>query len=134
MTPQRRSCRNIWNAMFCWPVPRHEAKVAAATKTKIRLPRQRVKKNDAATPLVERTEVPERRGPQREKGCGWRLWWYASSFMPPRSPAGASHSIHHEVNNRSLCALIHHNVRDRVMRRPSVSTLPWRFAAAVGDT
>ena len=49
--------------------------------------------------------------------------------MPPRSPAGASHSIHHEVNNRSLCALIHHNVRDRVMRRPSVGTLPWRFAA-----
>ena len=34
MTPQRLSCRNIWNAMFCWLVPRHEAEVAAATRTK----------------------------------------------------------------------------------------------------
>ena len=119
--------------MFCWLVPRHEAEVAAATWTKIRLPRQRVR-NDAATSLVERTEVPEHQGPQREKESGWRLWWYASSFMPPQSPAGASHSIHHEVNNRSLCALIRHNVRDQTMRRPSVSTLPWRFAAAVGKT
>ena len=33
--------------------------------------------------------------------------------MPLRSPAGASHSIHHEVDSRSLCALIHHDVRDR---------------------
>ena len=82
-------------------MPRHEAKVAAATYTKIRLPRQRVR-NDAATSLVERTEVPERRGPQRENGCGWRLQWCASSFMPPQSQAGGSHSIHHEVNNRSL--------------------------------
>ena len=69
------------------------------------------------------------RGPQGEKESGWRLWWYASSFMPPRSPAGASHSIHHEVNNRSLCDLIHHDARELAMRRPSVSTLLWRFAA-----
>ena len=53
----------------------------------IMLPRQRVR-NDAATFLVERTDVPEHRGPEREKGCVWRLWRYASSFMPPRSPAG----------------------------------------------
>ena len=82
-----------------------------------------------STSLVERSEVPEHQGPQGEKESGWRLWWYASSFMPPRSPAGASHSIHHEVNNRSLCDLIHHDARELAMRRPSVSTLLWRFAA-----
>ena len=47
----------------------------------------------------QRSEVPEHRRPQRKKNCGWWLWWYASSFKSPRSPAGASHSIHREVNN-----------------------------------
>ena len=74
-----------------------------------------------STSLVERTEVPEHQGLQGEKS-GWRLWWYASSFMPPRSPAGASHSIHHEVNNRSLCDLNQHDARELAMRRPSEST------------
>ena len=49
--------------------------------------------------LVQGTEVPEHRGTQRRKDSGWRLWRYASSFKPPPSPAGASHSNHHEVNN-----------------------------------
>ena len=65
----------------------------------------------------QRSEVPENRGPQRNKDCGWRLWWYASSFKPPRSPAGASHNIHHEVNNHSLCALIHHDRDDPLISR-----------------
>ena len=42
------------------------------------------------------------RVPEREKECAWRL----SSCMPPRSPAGASNSIHHEVIHCSLCDLI----------------------------
>ena len=89
----------------------------------IRPPRQRAG-NDATTPLLERTEVPEHLGPQREKDCGWRLWWYASSFMQPPSPAGASHKIHQEVNHRSLCALMHQDARgDRFMRKASLSKL-----------
>ena len=87
--------------MFCWLEPRHQAEVAAATWTKIRLPRQRAR-YDAATPLVERTEVSEH-WEDREKYCGWRLLWYASSLMPPGSPAGASHSTLHGVINLSLC-------------------------------
>ena len=92
--------------------------------------------HENSSSLVERTEGPEHRGHrEREKGCGWRLWWYASSFMPPRSPAGASHSMHLEVNSqRSLCAMIHQDARDRSLRRHSARTLPWKFAVAVGDT
>ena len=109
--------------MFCWLVPRHEAKVAA---------RDVDEDTAAATPHVSggaNRSPRTAQGPQGEKGCGWRLWWCASSFMPPRSPAGASHSIHHEVNNRSLCDLIRHDARELAMRRPSVRTLLWRFAA-----
>ena len=44
MTPQRLEVQKHRNVMFCWLVPRHEAEVAAATWTKIRLPQQRRKK------------------------------------------------------------------------------------------
>ena len=36
----------------------------------------------------------------------------ASSFMPPRSLAGASHCVHRNVHNRSLRTLMHHEARD----------------------
>ena len=79
-------------------------------------------------PKTQKTWVTER----EEKGCGWPLWWYASSLLPPRSPAGASHSIQHEDNNHSLslCALIHQDGRDRGFGGGTQKgTLPcrWRY-------
>ena len=62
---------------------------AAETARKKR--RRNVLNND---PKSKNTE-----GHRERRICGWRLWWYASIFKPPRSPAGASHSIHREVNN-----------------------------------
>ena len=84
--------------MSCWLVPRHKAEVAATTRTKKTAAATARQKLTPQRP-EQRSEVPENRGPQRNKDCGWRLWRYASSFNPPRSPAGASHNIHHEVNN-----------------------------------
>ena len=60
----------------------------------------------------QRSEVPEHRGPQRKKDCGWRLWWYASSFKPPRSPAGRQPQHPSECKQPFLCALIHDNAKD----------------------
>ena len=108
--------------MFCWLVPRHEAKVAAATWTKIRLPQQHVSGGANRSP-----RTPRATGREGE-------WLAALVCTPPvlsrpgvrRAPATASIT---KVNNRSLCDLIHHDARELAMRRPSVSTLLWRFAA-----
>ena len=36
--------------------------------------------NDAATPSSRTNRSPRTLRGNREKDCGWRLWWYASSF------------------------------------------------------
>ena len=84
--------------MFCWLEPRPQA----ATRSKIMLPRQRVR-NDAATPLEERTEVPEHQGQQREglwlAASEVRLQFYAAPESGGRQPQHPSRS-HQPI---SLC-------------------------------
>ena len=74
-----------------------------------------VSTNDAATPgkiriaaaaksrrTVERNEVQNTEGHRERRIVAGGFGGTPPSFMPPRKPAGASHSIHHEVNHRSL--------------------------------
>ena len=122
------SCRNIWKAMFCWLVPRHEAEVAGATsmgKYGCQRVRKKERRNVTRSPRTMRAT-------ERDKDCGWRLWWYASSFKPPRSPACASHSIRQEVNNHSLCALTREQ-RYATKYRAETTRLNWIDLDAVSN-
>ena len=61
-----------------------------------------VGQKDAANALRNNDPKPQDTEGNRENVCGWRLWQYVSSFLPPRSLAGASHSIHRNAHIRSL--------------------------------
>ena len=102
--------------MSCWLVPRHKAEVAATTRTKKTAAATARQKMTPQRP-EQRTEVPENRGTQRNKDCGWRLWWYASSFKPPPESGGRQPQHSSRSQQPFLCALIHHDRDDPLISR-----------------
>ena len=75
--------------MFCWLVPRHEAKVAAATWTKIRLPQQHVSGGANRSP-----RTPRATGREGEwlAALVVRLQFYAAPESGGRQPQHPSRS------------------------------------------
>ena len=102
------SSGNIWEAMFRWLVPRHQAEVAATTWTKKTAARQKRRRNATGrgnrSPRTTQKENPSRcTEPVGGTDAGWlaeEVENLAPSIVAPGEPAIANHQTQHEVHNQ----------------------------------